>query len=80
VNRIIFSHVTRNGVEMADVQKMFADTWVPVIYAPPPTGPPFDELQGRLSGRALLKCSCSGLFAIVEVGAGRRGFSSCLRH
>ena len=34
VDRIVFSHVTRNGVEMADVLKMFGDTCVPVIYAP----------------------------------------------
>jgi putative colanic acid biosynthesis UDP-glucose lipid carrier transferase len=34
VDRIVFSHVTRNGFEMADVLKMFGDTCVPVIYAP----------------------------------------------
>jgi putative colanic acid biosysnthesis UDP-glucose lipid carrier transferase len=34
VDRIVFSHVTRNGVEMADVLRLFGDTCVPVIYAP----------------------------------------------
>lgn len=34
VDQIVFSHVTRNGVEMADVLKMFGDTCLPVIYAP----------------------------------------------
>ena len=34
VDRIVFSHVTRNGVKMGDVLKMFGDTCVPVIYAP----------------------------------------------
>lgn len=34
VDRIVFSHVTRNGVEMIDVLRLFGDTCVPVIYAP----------------------------------------------
>lgn len=34
VDRIVFSHVTRNGVEMADVLELFGDTCIPVTYAP----------------------------------------------
>lgn len=34
VDRIVFSHVTRNGLEMNDVLSLFGDTCVPVIYAP----------------------------------------------
>jgi putative colanic acid biosynthesis UDP-glucose lipid carrier transferase len=34
VDRIVFSHVTRNGVEMADVLQLFGDTCIPVTYAP----------------------------------------------
>ena len=34
VDRIVFSHVTREGLEMVDVLGLFGDTCVPVIYAP----------------------------------------------
>ena len=34
VDRIVFSHVSRHGVEMADLLRLFGDTCVPVIYAP----------------------------------------------
>lgn len=34
VDRIVFSHVTRDGLEMVDVLGLFGDTCVPVIYAP----------------------------------------------
>ena len=34
VDRIVFSHVTRDGLEMADLLRIFGDTSVPVVYAP----------------------------------------------
>lgn len=34
VDRIVFSHVTRDGLEMADLLRIFGDTAVPVVYAP----------------------------------------------
>ena len=34
VDRIVFSHVTRDGFEMADLLHIFGDTSVPVVYAP----------------------------------------------
>jgi putative colanic acid biosysnthesis UDP-glucose lipid carrier transferase len=34
VDRIVFSHVTRDGVSMEQVLRLFGDTSVPVIYAP----------------------------------------------
>lgn len=34
VDRIVFSHVTRDGLEMADLLRIFGDTSVPVAYAP----------------------------------------------
>ena len=34
VDRIVFSHVTRDGLEMADLLQIFGDTSVPVVYAP----------------------------------------------
>ena len=34
VDRIVFSHVTRDGFGMADLLQIFGDTSVPVIYAP----------------------------------------------
>ena len=34
VDRIVFSHVTRDGFEMADLLRIFGDTSVPVVYAP----------------------------------------------
>ncbi len=34
VDRIVFSHVTRDGLQMADLLQLFGDTSVPVVYAP----------------------------------------------
>jgi putative colanic acid biosynthesis UDP-glucose lipid carrier transferase len=34
VDRIVFSHVSTNGLSMADVLKLFGDTSLPVVYAP----------------------------------------------
>jgi putative colanic acid biosynthesis UDP-glucose lipid carrier transferase len=34
VDRIVFSHVTRDGLSMEQVLRLFGDTSVPVIYAP----------------------------------------------
>jgi putative colanic acid biosynthesis UDP-glucose lipid carrier transferase len=34
VDRIVFSHVTRDGLMMADLLRIFGDTAVPVVYAP----------------------------------------------
>ena len=34
VDRIVFSHVTRDGLEMADLLRIFGDTSIPVVYAP----------------------------------------------
>ena len=34
VDRIVFSHVTRDGLEMADLLRIFGDMAVPVVYAP----------------------------------------------
>ena len=34
VDRIVFSHVTRDGFEFADLLKLFGDTSIPVVYAP----------------------------------------------
>jgi putative colanic acid biosynthesis UDP-glucose lipid carrier transferase len=34
VDRIVFSHVTRDGLEMHELIRLFGDTSVPVIYAP----------------------------------------------
>jgi putative colanic acid biosynthesis UDP-glucose lipid carrier transferase len=34
VDRIVFSHVTRDGLQMTDLLRIFGDTAVPVVYAP----------------------------------------------
>ena len=34
VDRIVFSHVTRDGFEITDLLRIFGDTSVPVVYAP----------------------------------------------
>ncbi|WP_254994654.1 undecaprenyl-phosphate glucose phosphotransferase [Cyanobium sp. Aljojuca 7D2] len=34
VDRIVFSHITRDGIGMEQVLRLFGDTSVPVIYAP----------------------------------------------
>ena len=34
VDRIVFSHVTRDGLDMAGLLRIFGDTSVPVVYAP----------------------------------------------
>ena len=34
VDRIVFSHVTRNGFEFGDLLRVFGDTSIPVVYAP----------------------------------------------
>jgi putative colanic acid biosynthesis UDP-glucose lipid carrier transferase len=34
VDRIVFSHVTRDGIEMGDLLRIFGDTSIPVVYAP----------------------------------------------
>ena len=34
VDRIVFSHVSRDGFEIADLLRIFGDTSVPVVYAP----------------------------------------------
>jgi len=34
VDRIVFSHVTRDGISMEQVLRLFGDTSVPIIYAP----------------------------------------------
>ena len=34
VDRIVFSHVTRDGLEMSDLLRIFGDTSLPVVYAP----------------------------------------------
>jgi putative colanic acid biosynthesis UDP-glucose lipid carrier transferase len=34
VDRIMFSHVTRDGLEMTDLLRIFGDTSVPVVYVP----------------------------------------------
>ena len=34
VDRIVFSHVTRDGFEVADLLRIFGDTSLPVVYAP----------------------------------------------
>ena len=34
VDRIVFSHITRNGLEMADLLMLMGDTSIPIAYAP----------------------------------------------
>lgn len=34
VDRIVFSHVSREGLQMSDLLRIFGDTAVPVVYAP----------------------------------------------
>lgn len=64
VDRIVFSHVSRDDLEMADLLRIFGDTSVPVVYAPAWASPSMHFTVDQVGSQ-----SC------IDLWGSRQGFS-----